>query len=129
MTRLLLAIICVALHTFANAQEVEVHPPPKAFVHAVYFWLNDEVTESQKAQFADGMWELRKISSVRSMHVGIAANVPRPVVDNSYDFALIVYFDDRAGHDLYQEDPIHTDLLKNTKNLIREIRIYDSVSR
>lgn len=34
---------------------------------------------------------------------------PREVVDNSYVVGLTVILDDTAGHDVYQEHPLHKD--------------------
>ena len=36
---------------------------------------------------------------------------PRDVVDNSYDVGLCVVLDDSAGHDVYQEHPLHKEFI------------------
>lgn len=99
------------------------------FVHVVYFWLQDDVDASQKNAFIEGLKGLEKIRTVRRIHVGIPADTQRAVADNSYDIALVVYFRDCAGYTFYQDHPLHLDLIRKTKSLIKMMTVYDSVSR
>lgn len=127
----LLLVTCVfSLHTtdaMSLVSEQSMSQKP-VFVHAVYLWLHDSVSDAQKAEFITLLKSLRKIKSVRSLHVGWPARTPRKVVDNTYDVALIVTFKDKAGHDLYQADQIHIDAIKIFEGWIRDIRIYDMVT-
>ncbi len=97
------------------------------FVHSVYFWLKDDVTEEQRAQFFEVLRDLERIKSVDALELGVPAGTPRDVVDNSYDVALLVYFKDRADHDLYQTDVIHKDAIEIFEDWIDEIKIYDAI--
>ncbi len=96
-------------------------------IHAVYFWLRPDLTEAQRADFRRGVESLTAISHVAQVHVGAPAAVPaRPVVDRTFDVALVVVCRDVAAHDAYQADPIHQAFVARFKSYWSRIQIYDS---
>ncbi len=97
------------------------------FVHAVYFWLKDDLAPDRRTGFAEALRGLTSIESVRHGFVGVPAATDRPVIDRSYSYALTVVFDDQAGHDRYQVDPIHERFVEQYKDCWERIVIYDSV--
>jgi hypothetical protein len=46
------------------------------------------------------------------------------VIDRTYTYGLIVAFEDAAGHDAYQSDPVH-DEFRGLKDLWTQVKIYD----
>lgn len=98
------------------------------FIHAVYFWLRDDLTASDEAQFSASVQSLLAIGSVLHGWVGVAASTDRPVIDRSYSRALVVVFADEAGHDAYQVHPIHDRFRDECHHLWTRVQIYDSVS-
>ena len=99
------------------------------FVHTVYFWMNAGVTDAQRRQLVDDCKAyLSKIPTVRHLWAGRPAMTPRDVVDNSYDVGLCVALDDAAGHDVYQEHPVHDVFRETCARYWREVLIYDSVT-
>jgi hypothetical protein len=97
-------------------------------IHNVYFWLKPELTDAQRADFRRGLESLAGIRSAIELHVGTPAPLPpRPVVDATYTYALTVAFEDVAGHDLYQTDPLHLAFLNNFKSCWARVQIYDAV--
>lgn len=97
-------------------------------MHTVYFWLNDDVDDASAKSFEQGVWSLEGIPSVKRMFVGPAASTPsRGVTDNSFDYALIVWFDDVAGHDIYQEHPIHLKFVAEQEAKFKRVQVYDNV--
>lgn len=96
-------------------------------VHAVYFWLKPDLSEQQKQAFSIEVDKLRSIPSVRHAFIGKPADTDRPVIDRSYSVALTVVFDDMAGHDAYQVDPIHQQFVSACSSLWDRVLIYDSV--
>ncbi|MEO0735074.1 MAG: Dabb family protein [Bacteroidota bacterium] len=97
-------------------------------IHTVYFWLNDDVDAASAKDFEDGVWSLEAIPSVKRMFVGPAASTPsRDVVDNSFDYALIVWFDDVAGHDAYQVHDIHTKFVEEQGGKFKKVQVHDNV--
>ncbi len=115
----------------ANAEHIPVDASMSSkpvFVHAVYFWLHESVTEAERAEFIKMLKGFKKIKSVSKIYVGSPAGTPRTIVDNTYDVALMVQFKDKAGHDYYQIDKIHTDAIKIFEGWIKDIKIYDMVT-
>ena len=96
------------------------------FIHTVFFWYNEGVSEEDKKQFMEGLRSLSTIESVRKFYIGPPAMTPREVVDNSYQMALVVHFDDVAGHDLYQEAQIHLDFIEASKHVWKKVQVYDN---
>lgn len=96
------------------------------FVHVVYFWLSEGVPDAVRKQLVDDCETyLGRIPSVRHLWAGRPAMTPRPVVDNSYDVGLCVVLDDAAGHDVYQEHPLHKEFIARNKPHWKRVQIYD----
>lgn len=98
------------------------------FIHSVYFWLNPQLAEEQRAQFWAGVNSLTTIESVRQGYVGTPAATDRPIIDRSYSCALIVVFDDVAGHDAYQAHPIHDRFREECAPFWVKVQIYDAMT-
>ena len=99
------------------------------FIHNVFFWLKEEVTEAEKASFLTALKALGEINTVRALYTGTPAGTPRNVVDNSYDFSLIVHLDDTEGHDAYQVDPIHDVFVEGQSHLWTKVQVYDVLTK
>lgn len=96
-------------------------------MHTVYFWLKEGLSEEEKQDFVRGVRSLEAISSVKRFFIGPPAATPsRGVVDNSFDLALIVWFDDVAGHDAYQVDPIHLNFVEEHEAKFGTVKVYDN---
>jgi Stress responsive A/B Barrel Domain len=95
--------------------------------HCVYFWLKPELTPSQRADFRLGVETLKQIKCVEKVAVGApAATERRPIIDASYDVALIVICRDVAAQDAYQVDAIHQKFVADFKHCWTRVQIYDS---
>lgn len=95
--------------------------------HCVYFWLKPELTPAQRADFRRGVESLIAIKSAEHVSVGApAATQKRPVIDDSYDVALIVQCRDVAAEAAYQVDPIHLAFVAQFKEFWSRVQIYDS---
>lgn len=95
--------------------------------HCVYFWLKPELTPAQRAEFRRGVESLKGIKAVEKVSVGgPAKTTPRPVIDASYDVALIVECKDVAAETAYQVDPLHLAFVANFKTFWTRVQIYDS---
>lgn len=99
------------------------------FVHMVLFWMHNPSDEAEKTTFKKNLVTfLENVDVIRSYHVGTPAMTPRDVVDNSYTFSLVVTFDDVAGHDIYQEHPVHKKFIEDTKHLWSRVQIFDALN-
>lgn len=95
------------------------------FIHSVYIWFKEDVTEEQRAQMYADTEELRSIDVVKALYTGKPAATDRPIVERSYDYAIIVHFEDLTGHDAYQQHPVHLALLENHSSLWKKVMITD----
>lgn len=94
--------------------------------HHVLFWLKADTTEDQKAAFRKGLESLEKIESVTNFHAGTPAPIERAVVDVTYTFSLLVFFEDLAGHDVYQTHALHLAFLDEFRVMFEKVVIYDA---
>jgi hypothetical protein len=97
------------------------------FVHAVYFWLRDDLTPAQQAQVDAGLRSLRAIEHVRRGYIGVPAPTDRPVIERGYSRALVLVFADEAAHDAYQAHPVHDRFREECGGFWTTVRIFDSV--
>lgn len=95
------------------------------FVHCVYFWLREDLSDDERRQFLQGVESLTSIETVRESYVGTPASTDRPVIEKSYSCALVAVFGDKAGHDAYQDHPVHDDFRDNCADFWTNVRIYD----
>ena len=98
------------------------------FVHAVYFWLNEGLSDKDRETFVRGVTSLTTIETVQQGHVGRPADTDRPIIDRSYSYALVLFFADKAAHDVYQTHPVHDRFREQCASLWRRVLIYDSLS-
>jgi Stress responsive A/B Barrel Domain len=98
------------------------------FVHTVFFWLKPDVTPAQRQIYLAGLKSLIGIKTVRFGHIGTPADTDRPIIERGYSYALVVAFDDAAGHDYYQVVDVHDRFRKECGNFWHKVIIYDSVT-
>jgi aminoglycoside phosphotransferase (APT) family kinase protein len=99
-----------------------------ALVHHVYFWLKEPENKAHKKQLVDALNELRKVKTIKLSHIGFPAGTEsRDVVDHSYSVSYMVMFDDQAGQDAYQVDPVHLKFVEENQHLWNKVVVYDSV--
>lgn len=127
MRQVILIAVTALITLGAGHTVLDIGQKQSLFVHSVYFWLKQDVTTEQHNEFVEVLRGLEQIKSVQALEVGHPAGTPRDVVDNSYDVALLVYFDDKAGHDLYQADTLHTSAIAVFEDWIKKMVIYDTV--
>ncbi|MBN8524549.1 MAG: Dabb family protein [Planctomycetes bacterium] len=95
-------------------------------LHTVLFWLKPGLSAAEITEFEAGLRSLTAIPSVRYGFIGRPAATRRPVIDHSYSYKLVVGFDDLAGHDLYQDIPVHKDFIARCSRLWTRVQIYDA---
>ena len=62
-------------------------------IHSVYFWFKADAEPARVADFEAGLRRLIGVPSVQQAYLGKPEQTPaRPVIDQSYDWALIVHF-------------------------------------
>jgi hypothetical protein len=98
------------------------------FIHAVYFWLRDDLPSADVARFDAGLASLRSIEDVRQGWIGVPAATDRPVIDRSYSRALVLVFDDAEAQERYQVHPVHDRFREECARYWTAVRIYDSIA-
>jgi len=94
--------------------------------HHVLFWLKADTTDDQKVAFRKGLQSLENIETIKTIHIGTPAAIERAVVDITYTFSLVLFFEDMAGHDVYQVHPVHKAFLDEFRPLFDKVVIYDA---
>ncbi|AVR45139.1 stress responsive protein [Christiangramia fulva] len=124
----LLLIIFLSSTSLMLSQTNKKVKMDKNFTHVVYFWLkNPEKTEDRKA-FETSLKKFMKNSKyAQTKFIGVPANTPREVVDNSFTYSLILSFPSREVQDLYQHEDAHLLFIKESEHLWKKVQVYDSV--
>ena len=100
----------------------------KGVVHYVLFWLREDLTEKEVEDFSAFFVELKRIPGIKSLSYGRAAETnPRPVVDNSFTYNLIVIVDSLKEIGVYENHPIHLEAIKNFSHFWTKVMVHDSV--
>jgi hypothetical protein len=95
--------------------------------HHVYFWLKEEHrNDADRRRFEAGLDSLFRIPLVKGGRWAVpAAVVPRPVIDQSWDYALTMRFDSIADHDAYQDDADHHEFINGCKSMWERVLVMD----
>jgi hypothetical protein len=96
-------------------------------VHAVYIWLNDDLSAETRAKHLDALRALKAIPFVRQFHLGVPASTDRPVIERSYTYALVVACDDLAGLEAYRAHPVHDALRDIAATCWKKQIVFDSI--
>ena len=113
-----------------NETEVtnETKENKEMIAHYVLFWLKDGLSEQEITDFAGFFEELKTIPNMKSFHYGRAANTnPRDVVDNSFSYNLLVFFDNLEDVNTYETHPIHLAAIEKYSKFWTKVVVHDSV--
>lgn len=98
------------------------------FVHVVYFWLNEDISDEDRQRFeSEGLTSLATCPTIQKVYYGPPAMSPRDVVDNSYDFAWVCHFKNKADQDAYQTEPIHLKFIEDFSSMWTKVQVYDNL--
>lgn len=102
--------------------------PDTGLIHTVYFWLPEDISKERKLEFEQALRDLSKVPSIARYYWGPpAATEDRAVIDNSYDYAINVFFVDIAAQDAYQIDPLHLKFVEEQKEIFEKVIVYDNM--
>ena len=97
------------------------------FLHNVYFWLHEGLSDSDRQAFEQGLDLLLSIDTIDRVYRGVPASTDRPVIDRTYSVGIVVVFRDKAAHDAYQDHPKHDRFKDECAKYWRKVQIYDFV--
>ena len=124
--------ICLVFLIF-NASQTLVAQEEKSefdtnFTHVVYFWLNNPENEQDRSDFETSLKKfLNQSKYAGTKFIGVPANTPREVVDNSYTYSLILTFPSKEIQDKYQNESAHLEFIKEASHLWEKVQVYDSI--
>lgn len=100
----------------------------KVLVHHVFFWLKNPDSKEDLAKLLAGLQTLKKIETIKQIHIGVPASTEkRDVIDSSYHASELMFFDDLAGQKTYQDHPIHQKFIADCSHLWDKVIVYDSI--
>lgn len=100
----------------------------KNFSHVVYFWLNNPENEQDRNDFETSLKKFLKNSMyAKTQFIGVPANTPREVVDNSYTYSLILTFPSKEIQEKYQNEAAHLVFIEEASHLWKKVQVYDSI--
>lgn len=95
--------------------------------HNVYFYLKEDVTPDQRAQFEEGLNILLAIDEVYDYQIGIPGETEeRDVTDHSFGYSFSSWFENMEDYRVYAEHPVHLEFIDEYEDLWAEVRVYDS---
>lgn len=96
-------------------------------IHSVYFWLKEGITAEEEADFLNFFETLRKVPDIQTLEYGKpAATHPRPVVDNSFSYNLIVTFANMEAINVYENHPIHLAAIDKYQKYWTKVEVRDT---
>jgi hypothetical protein len=108
--------------TVKMAEELEGN-----FVHVVFFWLVDDAKETREKFLSELLTFIDNMDLIKTRHIGTPADTDREVIDNTWSYSLVLSFDSKKEHDIYQEHQLHKDFIENASSLWTRVQVYDSV--
>jgi hypothetical protein len=119
----------LGIFSFSIFNKTRAEAPPKNyFFHHVFFWLNEPHNPETRKTFEAALQELGTVETIKFLHIGKPADTDRPVIDNTYHYSFLVGFRDKAGHDVYQEHPVHDKFRNEYAHMWSKVLVYDSVN-
>ena len=99
-------------------------------IHSVYFWFKASTPAAVLGRFEDGLKRLMTIEDEGDAFIGTPeSTMKRPVIDDSYAWALVLTFADVLAHDRYQDNPIHHAFLEEFGSSWERVQVYDVNAR
>lgn len=125
---LLLTILLITIMSITQSSKpADSRAIPYPFAHHVFFWLNNPDNAAERAQFEKAVEELLTIPEIKAYHFGTPAPVEeRPVIDGSYTYSYIVFFENIEAQQVYQDHPVHLKFIDENKHLWEKVKVYDS---
>jgi hypothetical protein len=94
--------------------------------HVVICWLKSPGDSAARQQLIDTSYGFRQIPGVVSVTAGPPLPSTRPVVDSSFDVAVVMQFKDEQALRAYEQHPIHKKAVSDVlRPLTAKILIYD----
>lgn len=120
-------LACFALVLSLAACSTAPDRSPKGIDHIVIVWLKRPGNKDDKTRLIATSKEMQgKLPVIRAVSYGSPVASGRPVVDDSFDLAFVMRFDNRKDLADYEGSPVHQRAAREILGpLSRKIVIYD----
>jgi hypothetical protein len=96
--------------------------------HIVLMWQKLPGNPTHRKQLIDAGQQFAKIPGVKSVRTGRAVLSDRDIVDDSFDVAFVLSFEDKAALQNYLDHPDHLQAVTGTlQPLVDKIVVYDFI--
>lgn len=97
-------------------------------IHSVYFWLKEGITQEEEQDFLKFFDVLKTVPGPKEVYIAKPASTnPRPVVDNSFSYFLLVTFDKMEDINTYETHPDHLKAAESFSKYWTKVEVKDSV--
>jgi hypothetical protein len=109
------------------AKTIEKEQTVGLLQHNVYFYLNEDVTEQEAAEFEKGLEKLMSIDEVYKYQLGTPGPTPdRDVTDHSFGYSIFSWFKTMEDYEVYAQHPTHLEFIDEYSGLWADVKVYDS---
>ena len=122
------ALLLVTSSVFAQKNVHKVKHKEPVYVHNLFFWLPPTLDAKEVAEFTNFFEGLRKLPFQKNLQYGVpAASTPRPVLDQTYSYAVSMEFKSLEDLEAYGKLPEHLALVAKYKPFIAKMLVYDTI--
>lgn len=122
-----LFIIGCTQHSYSDNEKLIAE---SGFVHIVYLNLKDDLSNDQIDFLVKELKRLEEIENVLNFSVGTFEDLGDKRALDEYEIIMQMTFSDRATYDIYQQDPLHSEVKKATGSLLAGPPVtYDFIPR
>jgi hypothetical protein len=97
------------------------------FVHHVLFYPTAHASTADHAKLLEGLHMLRSIPSIKLAHIGTPAATNRDVIERTYMYSWLCFFESAADEQNYQQHPIHDEFRAQYAGYWDKVVIYDAI--
>lgn len=94
-------------------------------IHTVFFWLWRTISDDDRARFEQELAALTRDPNVLDRRIGKPAVTHRPVIDSTYDYGIVLRFENLDAHDNYQSGQAHQHFLETCASMWSRVQVYD----
>lgn len=96
--------------------------------HSVYFWLKKGITANEEKAFLNYFEILKHIPGLSSIKFGKPAKTTeRDVTDNTFDYNLIITFENLEAINAYEKHPEHLKGAKEYEHFWERVQVRDTL--
>ena len=96
-------------------------------MHHVLFYPTAHAGAADHAKLLEGLHKLRAIPSIRLAHIGTPASTTRDVIERTYSYSWLCFFESPADEQSYQQHPIHDEFRTQYADCWDKVVIYDAI--